>query len=136
MTGWADATTAIIQADRKPDCDDERLLDVRPGAGTAFDGDRFWTTLQFVYGDRDSTLYGRDDVGEALDDAIAHVRGGGTVRLCKRARLRHDWSRLTIRAFEEKLAAAAAETDGRLLTWTVDEPEPDDEELYDVVVRQ
>lgn len=133
---WIDATTALVQAETHPEAGDEQLLDVRPGAATAFDGDRFWSTFQFVYGEQDSQLFGREEVGEALDAAIAHVRDGGTVRMGNRARLRHDWSMTTIRSFEEKLAAAAAETDGSLLTWTVDDPEPDDDELYEVVVRR
>lgn len=133
---WTEAASALVQAETRPDPGAEQVLDVCPGASTAFDGNRFWSTFQLVYDGEDHQLYGNDDVGEALDAAIEHVRSGGTLRMGNRSRLRHDWSPNTIRAFERKLAAAAAETDGALLTWTVDDPEPDDEELYDVVVRR
>lgn len=132
---WMEATTALVGADSRPEARAERRLDVRPGAPTPFDGNRFWSSFRFVYDGEGRQIYGHD-VGDALDDAIAHVRSGGTLRMGTRSRLRHDWSRDTIRAFERKLAAAAVETDGALLTWTVDDPEPDDEMLYEVVVRR
>ncbi len=134
MTTASDAM--LVQAGSPPELDADRLLDVRPGTGSTFDGDIRWSSLTFVYDDRRRRSYGRDDVAAALDAATDHVEDGGTVRLGNRSRLRFDWSETTIRTVERRLATAARESGGALVTWTDEPPEPDDESLYDVVVRR
>ncbi|PSP80282.1 hypothetical protein BRC81_03605 [Halobacteriales archaeon QS_1_68_20] len=131
-----DVDAVLVQRGSPPDLDAERLLDVRPGGGSTFDGDRRWASLSFVYDGVYARSYGRDDVVAALEAATGHVDDGGTVRLGNRSRLRFDWSETTIRTVERGLASAARESGGRLVTWTDEPPEPDDESLYDAVVRR
>lgn len=126
----------LVQAGSPPDVVVDRLLDVRPGPGTTHDGDCRRIGLAFVHDGRYGRSYGRDEFAAAVGTAAAHVEDGGTVRLGNRARLGFDWSKTAIWRLERRLATAAGESVGAVLTWTDDAPGRGDERLYDLVVRR
>lgn len=131
-----EAGAVLVQVDSTPDPRDDRALDVRPGAFATFDGERYHSSLAFVYDDRRRRSYARDELPAALTAATEHVRDGGTVRLGNRAAIREVWPTGTIRRVERDLATTARSADGSLVTWTDETPGPDDEAVYDVVVRR
>ena len=129
-----DADAVLVRVEEPPDPRDDRALDVRPGAGETVDGDRHLTGLAFVYGDRPRRSYTADELPPATSAATDYLREGGTVRLGNRATLRAVWPTATIRRIERELVSTARATDGTVLAWT-DAADPDDEGIYDLVVR-
>ena len=133
---WDGVGAAIVRTDTQPDLGTERILDVRPGPFTVFDGDRLWSTILFFFDCKWRRTFPRDEIHIALETAIDYISAGGTIRFGDRTRFLHNWSELTIRSIEEKLVAATSEADGALLTWTSDVLEPEDETLYDIAISR
>lgn len=131
-----DAGAVLVRATTAPPPPVERYVDVRPGTGTVFDGDRPRRTLAVGVVDGGRRTYESHEHRNAVADAAERLADGDVdvVRFGNRARLDATWPTAVVRGAERRLAADARRLDGLLVAWTDAAPEPVDRELYDAVL--